>query len=66
MLRTVDTVERAISREISFVNHAQNTEVSSTKRIEKIESNRIVINKKDGLCSREKMLYSLSFLCALI
>ena len=63
MPRTVDIVERererAISKEISFVKLAQNTVFIGTKRIE--GTNKKVINKKDELCSKENLLYSLSF-----
>ena len=60
MRKTVDTVERAISKKISFFSDAQNTVFVNTKEV---GLNNKVTRNKDGLCSREKMLCSLYFLC---
>lgn len=61
MPTTVDTVERereSYSREISFFSDAQKTVFVNTKEV---GLNNKVTSKKDGLYSKESLLYSLSF-----
>ena len=67
MFRTVDTVERererAISKEISFFRDAKNIEIAGAEKLEGIEKNKTIIKEKDRICSKEKLLHSLSFFC---